>query len=155
MKACRVVLISRGLRIWIPPEVYLVGDLAEREASRWREALRLPRQPGTFSQNARALHLVESMFPEQWRACPVWVGVTWSSRSFPRLKIELMAADEDEATEWPSRPNSEEGQARTTRSCRVRTSRRADERRYLPDQARHGLLRTLEALGPVLPSSGP
>jgi hypothetical protein len=100
MKACRVVLISRGLRIWIPPEVYLVGDLAEREASRWREALRLPRQPGTFSQNARALHLVESLFPEQWRACPVWVGVTWSSRSFPRLKIELMAADEDEATEW-------------------------------------------------------
>ena len=100
MKACRVVLISRGLRIWIPPEVYLVGDLAEREASRWRESLRLPRQPGTFSQNARALHLVESLFPEQWRACPVWVGVTWSSRSFPRLKIELMAADEDEATEW-------------------------------------------------------
>jgi hypothetical protein len=26
--------------------------------------------------------------------------VTWSIRSFPGLKIELMAADEDEATEW-------------------------------------------------------
>ena len=100
VRPCRVLLISRGLRIWIPPEVYLVQDLAEREVKRWREALRLTRQPGTFSQNARALHLVESLFPESWRACPVWVGVTWSIRSFPGLKIELMAADEDEATEW-------------------------------------------------------
>ena len=64
MNPCRVLLVSRGLRIWIPPEVYLVEDLAEREADRWREALRLPRQPRAFSQKVRALHLVESVFPE-------------------------------------------------------------------------------------------
>lgn len=40
------------------------------------------------------------MFPEPWRACPVRVGVAWSVRSYPRLKIELMAADEQEAADW-------------------------------------------------------
>lgn len=40
------------------------------------------------------------MFPEPWRACPVWVGVTWSVRSYPRPKIELMVADEQEAADW-------------------------------------------------------
>ena len=48
----------------------------------------------------RALHLIESTFPEQWRACPVWVGMTLSERTFPRPKLELMAADEVEAAEW-------------------------------------------------------
>ena len=30
----------------------------------------------------------------------MWVGVTWSVRSYPRLKLELMAADEQEAATW-------------------------------------------------------
>jgi hypothetical protein len=40
------------------------------------------------------------MFPEPWRACPVRVGLTWSVRSYPLPKIELMAADEQEAVHW-------------------------------------------------------
>lgn len=40
------------------------------------------------------------MFPEPWRACPVWLGMSWSERSYPRMKFELMAADESEAAVW-------------------------------------------------------
>ncbi len=40
------------------------------------------------------------MFPEPWRACPVWLGMSWTELSYPRMKIELMAADESEAAAW-------------------------------------------------------
>jgi len=89
------------LRVWLPPEVYLhARDLALREADRWRATFRIPARPPEYSPTARAVHLVQSVFPDPWRACPIWVGTTWSVRAYPRLKIELMAADEQEATEW-------------------------------------------------------
>ena len=100
MNPCWILMVSRGLRIWIPPEVYLQRDLALREAARWRATLRLPDAPPVFSPTARCLHLPQTLFPEPWRACPVRVGVTWNVRSYPRLKIELMAADEQEAADW-------------------------------------------------------
>jgi len=92
--------VTRGLRVWLPPEVYLQRDLADRESARWRTTFRLPAAPPEFSPTARCLHLIPTMFPEPWRACPVRVGVTWSVRSYPRLRIELMAADEQEAADW-------------------------------------------------------
>lgn len=90
----------RGLRLWLPPEVYLNRDLAVREAARWQNTFRIPAESRALSPNGRVLHLVQTSFPEPWRACPVWVGVSWNERSYPRLKIDLMAADESEATAW-------------------------------------------------------
>ena len=43
-----------------------------------------------------ALHLTQTTCSrESWRACPIWAGMSWSERTYPRMKIELMAADED------------------------------------------------------------
>lgn len=98
---CWVLIVTRGLTVWLPPEVYLHRrDLAQREMARWREILHIPTEPPEFSPRARVLHLVRASFPEPWRAGPVWVGVRWSVRSYPRLKIELMAADEQGAADW-------------------------------------------------------
>lgn len=93
-------MVTRGLKVWLPPEIYLEGELATRESARWRATLRLPATPREFSPKVRCLHLIQTVFLEPWRACPVRVGVTWSVRSYPRPKIELMAADEQEATDW-------------------------------------------------------
>lgn len=100
MKPCWVLVVTRGLGVWLPPEVYLQHGLAIREVDRWRDTLRLPVSPPKFTPTSRCLHLIATEFPDSWRACPVWVGVTWSVKSYPRLKAELMAADEREAADW-------------------------------------------------------
>jgi len=100
MRPCWLLIVTRGLRVWLPPDVYLTHDLAARESARWRTTFRLPASPREFSPLVRCLHMTQTLFPEPWRACPVWVGVTWSVRSYPSLKIELMAADEEEAADW-------------------------------------------------------
>lgn len=100
MNRCWVLIVTRGLRVWLPPEVYLQRDLATKESARWRGVLRLPAATPEFAPTARCLHVIQTMFPEPWRACPVRVGVTWSVRSYPRMKIELMAADEQEGIDW-------------------------------------------------------
>lgn len=100
MRPCWILIVTRGLKVWLPPEIYLEGALATRESVRWRATLRLPATPREFSPKVRCLHLIQTVFCEPWRACPVRVGVAWSVRSYPRPKIELMAADEQEAAEW-------------------------------------------------------
>lgn len=100
MNPCWVLIVTQGLRVWLPPEVYLQRDTALREAQRWRATFDIPVEPPEFSPRSRALQLFETLFPEPWRACPVWVGVSWSVRTYPRLRIELMAADEHEAADW-------------------------------------------------------
>ena len=103
MNRCWVLLVTRGLRVWLPPEVYLSQDLAIRESVRWRATFRMPSEPRRLSLNTRTVHLTETRFPESWRACPVWVGTSWSERTYPRMRIELMAADENEAAGWVRR----------------------------------------------------
>lgn len=73
----------------------------------WTETLgrrRAPEDPFAASPTRlRAgllLHAIETDFMEPWRACPLWVGVRWSERSYPSLKVEVMAADTDEALAW-------------------------------------------------------
>lgn len=100
MNACWVLIVTRGLRVWLPPEVYLQRRLAELESQRWRATLRLPAVQPRFSAGVRYLHLVETEFPDSWRACPVWVGVISTARAYPRIRFELMAADENEAAQW-------------------------------------------------------
>jgi hypothetical protein len=100
VRPCWILIVTRGLRVWLPPEIYLEHELAVRESARWRATLRLPAASPEFSPKVRCLHLIPTTFLEPWRACPVRVGVTWSVRSYPRLKIELIAADEQEAAEW-------------------------------------------------------
>ena len=107
MNPCWVLIVTRGLSVWLPPEVYLQRNLAERESKRWRATLRLPTVQPELSERARYLHLVATEFPDSWRACPVWIGMSWSRKTYPRFRSELMAADEDEATSWLRRRTPE------------------------------------------------
>ena len=100
MSPCWVLIVARGLRVWLPPEVYLNRDLAASELARWRSTFRIPFEPRRLSPIVRSLHLIPTVFPEPWRACPVWLGIWWSERTYPRMKFELMAADETEAGAW-------------------------------------------------------
>lgn len=99
MKPCWVLVIAKGLGVWLPPEVYLQRELALMEAHRWRTAIRIP-EPGPYSRSRLSLHEIRTQFPEPWRACPVRVGVTWNVRTYPKMRIELMAADEEEGQAW-------------------------------------------------------
>ncbi len=107
VRRCWLLIITKDLRVWLPPELYLVPRLALREARRWTETLgrrRAPEDPFAASPTRlRAgllLHAIETDFMEPWRVCPLWVGVRWSERSYPSLKVEVMAADTDEALAW-------------------------------------------------------
>ena len=81
LNPCWVLIVTRGLRVWLPPEVYLNRDLAIRESARWSAVLGLQSNPTKFSSRVRCPHLVETEFPDSWRACPVWVGVSWNERT--------------------------------------------------------------------------
>ena len=96
----RVLVVTHGLSVWLPPEVYLQRGLAKRESKRWRTTLRLPTVQPRLSESARYLHLVATEFPDSWRACPVWFGMSWNRRTYPRFRSELMAADQEEAALW-------------------------------------------------------
>lgn len=101
MNRCWVLVVTRGLRVWLPPEVYVHDrETAIREARRWSAMLRIPLEPSDYSPRSKSLRLIQMVFPDPWRACPVWVGITWSVRSYPRMKAELMAADDEEAAAW-------------------------------------------------------
>lgn len=100
MNPCWVLVVARGLRVWLPPEIYVSRRFAEKESERWRTVLRIAPTPPRLTGASRSLHLVRSRFPDPWRACPLWAGLTWSSSSYPRMKLELMAADDGEAADW-------------------------------------------------------
>lgn len=91
--------MTRGLRVWLPPEVYMSRDLAIRESIRWREVFDIP-PAVALAPNAKHVHLVRTQFADSWWACPIWAGVSLSERTYPRIKAELMAADETEAFLW-------------------------------------------------------
>lgn len=138
MNPCWVLIVTRGLRVWLPPEVYLQHPLAIREAERWRSIFAIRTEPPPYSPRARCTHLVRTELPDPWRACPVWVGVTWSLRSYPRLKLNLMAADDQGAVEW-LRP-------RTPRESRLeRPGQLEFERRGVPASA--GIFRVKRVMG--------
>jgi hypothetical protein len=106
MRRCWLLIITNGLRVWMPPEVYLEKGMVIRESRRWVLTLSRRRPPDDlldsmpFRLRDRVLlHVIETDFVEPWRACPLWVGVRWSERS-RRLSTELMAADSGEARDW-------------------------------------------------------
>jgi hypothetical protein len=109
MRPCWLLLITRKLQVWMPPEVYLEPGMAGRETRRWIRTLSSRRRiPATMDNNSvslgrgAALHVRQLGFPEPWRACPLWVGVHWSDKEGQRPDIELLAMDSQEAELWAS-----------------------------------------------------
>lgn len=108
VRDCWVVIVTKGLRVWLPPEVYLQTKVAAREITRWVGVLSKGRtlpagEP--IESPVRAgrdvlLHVVPTGFLEPWHACPVWVGVHWSRSTYPKLDTKLFVASSEEAHEW-------------------------------------------------------
>ena len=49
------------------------------------------------------LHMRKFKLPPPWRANPLFVGMSWSEETFPKMKITLTASDHHEAHEWVKR----------------------------------------------------
>ena len=108
MRQCWLLVVTKELRVWMPPEVYLERAMALREARRWVSVLsrrrRSPADVGARSPLSlpghAALHVVETQFMEPWRACRLWVGMRCSSKEGTTIQFELLALDSDEAAAW-------------------------------------------------------
>ena len=135
MKHCWVLVVTRGLRLWLPPEVYLTRDLALKEVDRWQTTFRVPSDPPPLTNSSRYLRLLRTWFPEPWRACPVWVGIYWSERSYPRMRFESMAADEREAEAWLRRRTPTAARIVQLGQVEFRTAGRADGRWSVSSEA--------------------
>lgn len=100
------LIVTRGLGLLVPPELYTSPVRAQREAASL--ALHLSRrrsQPepavgDSVSLGAgKAIHLVPVPFDPPWRACPLWLGIEWKDGQVtPR--VTPMAADDEEARAW-------------------------------------------------------
>ena len=136
MRPCWLLITTKGLRGRMPPEDYLERGMAAREARRWIETLsrRQPPEDPLKSSPHRLgdrvlMHVVETSFVEPWRACPLWVGVRWSAKSYPRLRVELIAADSSEAAEWVFSGSKSALDPSADHECRLEAS---FERRTVP-----------------------
>jgi hypothetical protein len=104
VRRCWLLIITKRLQVWMPPELYLDRGVGAREAGRWVETLSRRRPPDDLLaaspfalRDEVLLHFLECEVMEPWRACPLWVFVRWSETSYPRIAAELFAADPEEA----------------------------------------------------------
>jgi hypothetical protein len=112
LNKCWILLVARGLEMWLPPEIYLSKSFAETESERWRAILHIAASPPPLTARSKSLHLVLGAFPDPWRACPMWIGLTWSETSYPEMKTQLLAADSGEAAAWLNRRTPKSVQAK-------------------------------------------
>lgn len=101
-----VLIITRGLGLLLPPELYTSPVRARREALSM--ALRLSRRRsvpdpaigGTIALGAdKMIHLIPVPFDTPWRACPVSLGIEWKDGQ-PTPRVTPMAADDEEVRAW-------------------------------------------------------
>jgi hypothetical protein len=89
------------------------GDLSELGASRYevRRWLWLLFGLSRVSQKSLAagtlelrdrqvVHLIGTPFPDSWPANPLWISLSWTTRTFPNLKVARLAVDEDDERVW-------------------------------------------------------
>jgi len=106
-----LILVTDGLTIAFPPEVYRLPHHAEEEAERWAWLLAQGR-----------LDLVERPFEGRWQiddywvrllhlqgidddASELWIGTYWTDDGYPDPEAETFS-DHDEAREWALQPAS-------------------------------------------------
>jgi hypothetical protein len=103
-----LLLITKGIRVQIPPELYPTDRAASREARRWAAVFRpeLHDAPVEFRRQMLlgqgiTLHIIKPPFEEPWRSCPLWVGVQSSeARDGLKIKTHLGPMSDSEAKQW-------------------------------------------------------
>jgi hypothetical protein len=103
-----LLLITRDLRLYMPPELFRSRVTADFEARRWLWFLYgLTRVSdkrlagGQVKVGVRnVLHLVEMEMPESWGAMRLWACLATNEDIYPKLNAELIAGDFDEGHAW-------------------------------------------------------
>ena len=103
-----LLVVTRDLRVHMPPELYENLDRAELEGRRWLSTVLgwRPASNGALVAGSPAgtgrylLHMKEFELPNPWRACPLWACVKWSAKAQPRIHLEIIAASQEEAHDW-------------------------------------------------------
>jgi hypothetical protein len=109
-RSCWVLLVTRGMQIHLPPEMYTNLDQAEDEARRWltilfgwRPTTRRAVSTGVVRVGREySMHLIHFELPDPWRAGSMWLGTEWGERSFPRMRSTLLPGDFRRAYSWAS-----------------------------------------------------
>jgi len=105
-----VLLVTDGLGVEFPPELYRDHDDAEREAERWARVLSA--RSGMSVQRPfqdrweigdEWIRLVPSFLPED--GSEIWVGSYWTRDGSPEPEAELFA-DGNEAIAWVREPSA-------------------------------------------------
>ena len=103
-----VLLVTDGLTVELPPELYRNRDSAEREGDRWAHLLsmrtgdRIERPfEGRWEIGDHWIRLVNSYLPEE--GADVWVGTYWGRDGSPEPEAALFAAAAD-ARAWALEP---------------------------------------------------
>jgi hypothetical protein len=103
-----LLLITRDMRLYMPPELFRSRVTADFEARRWLWFLYgLTRVSdkrlagGQVKVGVRnVLHLIEMEMPESWGAMRLWACLATNEDMYPKLNAELIAGDFDEGHAW-------------------------------------------------------
>jgi hypothetical protein len=107
-----LLLITKGLKVHMPPELHESRAAADLEACRWITTVMdwapLPGgvlKVGTIGRRVDGpiLHMRRFRLPPPSRANPLFVGMSWNQESFPKMSLTLTASDHHEAFEWVKR----------------------------------------------------
>ena len=120
-----LLLITRDMRLYMPPELFRSRTNADFEARRWLWFLygltRVSDQRlagGQVKVGVRnVLHLIEMDMPESWGAMRLWACLAMDENKYPKLDAELIAGDFDEGHAWVLR-RSVTSEPRVIRSAR-------------------------------------
>ncbi len=103
-----LLMITRDMRVHVPPQLFWTRANADFEARRWLWFLfgwtrvsdtRLA--AGQVKVGVRhMLHLVEMEIPESWVAEPLWACMATDESTYPKLAVDLIAGDWEEAKAW-------------------------------------------------------
>ena len=103
-----LLLITRDMRLYMPPELFWSRQTADFEARRWLWFLYgLTRVSdkrlagGEVKVGVRnVLHLVEMEMPESWGSMRLWACLAMNEDTYPKVNVDLIAGDFDEGHAW-------------------------------------------------------
>jgi hypothetical protein len=108
MKTKWLLLITRDMRLYMPPELYWSRAEADFEARRWlwflfglRRVSDKRLEGGEVKVGVRhVLHLFKMEIPESWGAMRLWACIATNEDTYPKLTVDLIAGNPEEGKAW-------------------------------------------------------
>jgi hypothetical protein len=142
MKKRWLLLITRDMRLYMPPELFWRRSTADFEARRWLWFLfgltRISDKRlagGQVKVGVRSvLHLFEMEMPESWGAMRLWACLATNEDRYPKLDVDLIAGDFNEGKAWVlqhSRKSEAPGESFGAEWCYENTFHRRGVKHYV------------------------